>query len=373
MKRPSIAFVAPYVYPILARRDDVPYVGGAELQQTELITMLAGLGYPTSLIAGDFDQPDREVRDGITIDKLPRLGERGIKGLRFIHPRLTDYLPLLARQQPDIIYARAASPQVAACGYFARRSRAKFIYAAASDRDFNRGAISGVTRRDAALFRWGMRRADAIIVQNLQQQEALRKNWGRDGVVIPNMFEDPQAKPAAFEGPILFVGTLRQIKQPELFIELARALPERRFRMIGGASRASGGDAYYEQIQRLAALVPNLEFAGFVPVSTIGTEFDGAGVLVNTSEIEGFPNTFLQAWARGIPTLSFVAPTGRNGATGTVRAADFNDMVRHLRLLTREPAAWGEAAARGKAQFERDHTKSTAAVAYQDLLTRLCA
>ncbi|MCB2141254.1 hypothetical protein KQH27_00940, partial [bacterium] len=49
---------------------------------------------------------------------------------------------------------------------------------------------------------------------------------------------------------------------------------------------------------------------GFLPPAEVESILDSALVLLNTSELEGFPNTFLQAWRRGLPVISFFDPGG---------------------------------------------------------------
>jgi glycosyltransferase involved in cell wall biosynthesis len=371
MDKPRIVFVSPNLYPIFTGMPTFKGAGGAEVQMTEIIGLLVKLGYPVGMISGDYGQQEVEEVGGVTIHKLPQEGRAGIPGLRFLHPRLTDYLPLLRRQQPDVIYTRCAGAVLAPCAFYARRSNCKLVYASANDLEFSRDAIPGVSRRDAALFRWGLKRADKVVVQNLQQQQALHANWQREGLVVPNTLEDGDARPADFNGPILLVGTVKPVKRTELFIELARALPERQFRIIGGPTRESVG--YFEGICAAAKEAGNVEMVGFVPYADVGKQFDGAAALVNTSDAEGFPNTFLQAWMRGVPTLSFVAPEDDRGVTGTQVASDFNDMVVRLKRLTSDRLEWERASAQGADQYRRNHTRAAAALIYDRLFVGLCS
>ncbi len=84
-----------------------------------------------------------------------------------------------------------------------------------------------------------------------------------------------------------------------------------------------------------AKSIPNLTCPGAVPYTDVGTMFSRAKIFLNTSQIEGFPNTFLQAWVRGVPVVAFFDPDSlikqrQLGHTAT----DLEDMVHAIiRLL----------------------------------------
>ena len=77
--------------------------------------------------------------------------------------------------------------------------------------------------------------------------------------------------------------------------------------MIGGPDLLSYPHLF-KQIQKKAERVKNLRFLGFQPLDVTEKHFDRCKVFINTSIYEGFPNTFLQSWSRGIPVISYVDP-----------------------------------------------------------------
>ena len=57
--------------------------------------------------------------------------------------------------------------------------------------------------------------------------------------------------------------------------------------------------------------LPNLKYLGQLSQDEVNTKLAGAYAFVNTSLYEGFPNTFIQAWQRGVPVVSLtVNPDG---------------------------------------------------------------
>jgi glycosyltransferase involved in cell wall biosynthesis len=344
--KPHVCFVAPHAWPVFSRDPRIEVVGGAEVQQSILARLFAAQGYPVSMICLDYGQPDRSRIDGVTVHKaFPP--QAGVPLLRFLHPRITSMWRALRGVDADIYYCRSSSMWLWLVTEFCRRHGKRSLYAGASDKDFVPD-LGGQVRyaRDRWLFRRGLAAVDRIVAQNEAQRASCRTTYGREAIVIPSCYEVPEKCQSCLRDRVLWVGMLHENKRPELFLQLAERLPHRRFVMIGGPRQ--GAQAFFERIRAQAATLPNVEATGFLPLAQVEPWFDRAGVLVNTSAYEGMPNTFLQAWARGVPTVATVdvgAPVHRV-------ALSIQDLAREVESAFADPAL----GARCREYFARNHS-----------------
>src|SRR5258706_5749244 len=159
-----------------------------------------------------------------------------------------------------------------------------------------------------------------------------------------------------------------------MLLEIARRLPQRRFVMIGG-SAAPGGllkSGYYESIRDAAALLPNVEFKGFLPLADVEKEFDRGHVLLNTSVYEGMPNIFLQAWARGIPTVATVDVGARvEGRELYKTIAGAEEGAAEVERLFADELHWARASTRCLEYFEREHSTVEVLARYERLVVEV--
>jgi glycosyltransferase involved in cell wall biosynthesis len=346
---PSICFVAPHAWPVLSRDPDIAVVGGAEVQQAILARLLAARGYRVSMVCLDFGQPARAEVDGVRVHRSYRMAA-GVPGLRFFHPRLSATWRAMRAAGADIYYYRSAAMLAGVMAEFCRRHGRRSIYAGASDRDFDADVGGQLPRtRDRWLFRRALRSVDRIVAQNETQRAACLATYGREAVVIPSCYE-LKSEARQDKDCVLWVGTLHANKRPELLLELARRLPHRRFVVVGGP--AAGGGEFFEETKRRAARLPNVEFTGFLPLAEVEPWFDRARLLVNTSTYEGMPNVFLQAWARGVPTVATVDV----GVEAHRCAPDISSLEKEVELLLNDPVSHEKASRACRAYFEATHS-----------------
>ena len=295
-------------YGVLAGDRKVAFVGGEAVQQVLLARAWRDLGIDVSIVLPDSPRQGEHLVDGIRIIPAYRR-DAGIPVVRFLHPRMTGTFNALRQADADVYYQ---SPAGAGTGFVARfcvRHKRQFIFRIASDANCIPGQQLIRLWRDRKIFEYGMRRANLIAAQTRRQQELLQRNYRLDSKLV-NMV----AEPAQLPGPgsqdidVLWVGSFRPVKRPEALVELAGLLPELRFALAGGY--AADMESYFNRVTAAAKSRPNLTVYGAVPYQQVGALFDRAKVLVNTSTLEGFPNTFLQAWMRGIPVVSTFDPDG---------------------------------------------------------------
>jgi glycosyltransferase involved in cell wall biosynthesis len=254
---------------------------------------------------------------------------------------------------------------------FCKRHGKRSVFAAASNPDLLPNTPRIKYARDRWIYSYGLRHVDRIFVQNDEQARLCRTNLGREPILVRNCYSMPKNRSAdGGSGYILWVSTIRKLKRPELFLDLAQALPNHRFRMIGGP--ADGEAALFESIETRASAMANVQFLGFVPFSRTEEQFDRATLFVNTSDSEGFPNTFLQAWARGIPTVSFVdAGAWLDGKPIGLIVSSFEEMVATVAELASNDLVRLNEGQRCTTYVERNHFPERIVELYEQVFKEL--
>jgi len=281
--------------------------GGSETQTSLLADALAARGHEVSMVVTDYDAAARSRPRTTSIPLHNAFATRaGVPGLRFFAPRWIGLHRAMAEADADAYFQMCAGPLTGQVAFFCGRRNRGFVFATASDTDVDPSRFR-LNARDRLVYRWGLERADRIVTQHAAQQAELRRTMGLDSTVIGMSARIPERHAKPDEPPIvLWVANYRAVKRPELFLETARRFPDTPFHMVGGATGAEPN--LHDRVRAEAATVPNVVFHGHVPDPS--PFYERAWVLLNTSSVEGFPTTFLEAWGRGAPTVSFFDPGG---------------------------------------------------------------
>lgn len=139
---------------------------------------------------------------------------------------------LLEFIQPDVIYTRVSSPFVAFAADYCRTHSRQLIYHIAHIEDVVPASFSTLRTipklLERPLYEWGLRNANTIIAQARYQQELLKRHYGLDcAAIIPNVHPVPESQlSSSGVKTVIWVGSLKSVKRPHLFIELAKRLSE---------------------------------------------------------------------------------------------------------------------------------------------------
>ncbi|MCX7912745.1 MAG: glycosyltransferase family 4 protein [Dehalococcoidales bacterium] len=349
-------------------RADAGYVGGAEVQQVLLAGELLKYGYEVGFITYGDGRSAVEQANGIEIIKVYRREDAPSLP---VAQKIRSLWKAMDKARADIYFHEAGAPGVVAL--FCAVKRKSFVHYIPSDANVDPQLAqkhAPFSRRLA--HRLDIRLADALLCQSEYQRGLLKERFGRQAIVIKNAFPLPgkDTLPKADPPVVLWAATIKKIKQPELFLRLAREIPQAHFQMVGGP----GDDPdYYEDIRRASRAIPNLDFIGFVPFHRIDDYFRRAWVFVSTSEYEGFANTFIQAWMHHVPVVSLNSNPDDviNRYHLGFHSREFPRLVRDTETLLRDPGLRREIGENARSYVEREHDISVVVKRYLEVFAGL--
>lgn len=303
-KSPHVCFVSPYAYSYISPGSSKK-TGGAERQQYLIARELIDNGYKVSFLVFEQAGSEYENIDELNIwKKIPQVHYNERSALMKAPIVLLKIALALRRVDADVYYSRGNPPLTGIVSWLCDVFNKPVITAIANDADIEKKHLEKYNKLIRKVFITSLQRSDITISQTSYQKNQLQTCYGITSIIVPNSYTVPDKEeliPMSERKYVLWVGSLDpQQKKPRRFLDLARALPMVEFVMIGSPLDPD----YFKKIESCAAGIPNLTFEGFVQPDEIHEYYRNAIALVNTSDYEGFPNVFLEAWRYATPIIS---------------------------------------------------------------------
>lgn len=345
MKR-SIVFLMPDALP--------QKFGGMEIQTFKIARSLSSRNWHVTFIATTMDR--QKIGTMMETDGMVFYW---VRRSRFIDVVRRDILRLIKSIQPSFLYQRGRSNLTASLiGYRCNRSGMVTVYHFAEDNDFVFDFFTQQFRRETRLrklayfltpifmlkdrmFRLTMQNASAVFAQTEQQRSLCQRRLHRSAHWIRSVIEVTDIeKPKTPLPEVLWIAHAGRRKQLEIFVQLAKALQNERARFVIGGTIPDA--AYRHEIEESMTDLPNIVHVGPLSWEESQQWFSRASVFVNTTlpDREGFPNTYLQAWAHKVPVVTLHCDPDNlleDRAMG-FHSRSFDQLVDHVRLLINDSA-----------------------------------
>lgn len=291
--------------------------GGAENQTLITARGFVKSGWKVSFITPEINPIQHNINDPeIKIHTFPLLHKFRGKTIFILSWlfMLFDFWKIVKEINADIYYLGLAFYQIGLLARFCRKNDKILLWMIASQGDTDPAEVEksfiesrpyGISKVNTfvnsirnffsiELFKYGVRNTDIILAQNNLQKEAIKRIWNKECFIVYNPWVPLIDIIPDKDNTIVWVGNCRPIKRPEFFCYAAGMLRQlkARFLLIGSQY------PFKEDQEALYNLMKDtgVEYIGYVPLILSEEYIAKAKILVNTSESEGFPNTFIQAW-----------------------------------------------------------------------------
>lgn len=180
-------------------------------------------------------------------------------------------------------------------------------------------------------------RSDILFSNSSAVQASLAKEYGLRSQVIPTgvdtkFFTPDWNRPANRHLQVLFVGSLRPFKGPQLLVRAAAQFSQADFLIVGEGSMRSELEAQISE-----ARLSNCQLLGGLYGAKLREQYRRADIFLFPSHWEGSPKVILEAAACGLPIIArqdYKPETVIDGQTGYLGGSEDELLDRLGRLLS---------------------------------------
>jgi glycosyltransferase involved in cell wall biosynthesis len=355
-------------------------MGGAEYQTSLLAQGLVTRGHEVVFLATDAGRESTTEVDGITLWETPGWRRTGWAEHR------RQVAQAIRETKPDICYVRLLT-ELANTAALCQHVEIPVVSASSSLREISPFLLGYYPVEAIGHLRSGrtvphfrsflaIRSSAAHVCNTCALQQKMRRWFHHKPIRM--IYNGSPVAPSeemhqASTGQVVWVNNLKRRKRPQLFVEVARRLPEFRFVMIGATP--SGG-RYARELRSMLQQAPaNFLYLGPMPLAQVNTIIKQSDLLLYTSKVgaEGFGNSFLQAWLRGVPTvsLSFELDGILERENIGRFCATFEQLVAEVRDLMEDETARLEMGRKAREYAERHHSAERMVADYESLFQEI--
>jgi glycosyltransferase involved in cell wall biosynthesis len=116
----------------------------------------------------------------------------------------------------------------------------------------------------------------------------------------------------------------------------------------------------------------NVKYLGMVARDEMSALYLSSSIFCCTSEYEGFPNTFLEAWSHGLPIVSTFDPDYliRDRALG-FEANTKEDLISGIKKLCSDQALWQQHSDNSRKYYQENHSVDEVMERFEAIFTEL--
>lgn len=348
-------------------------VGGAEIQCLVLAKYLAKRGHQTTYLA-------LKERQGIK-------KEQGIKSQALMRSggmlrALGNFYKVLKKEKPDVCYIRSFE-YLFILNLICKLIKVKVVYNTTHINNctpyqrvgFSFNPIKLIKSLRASLQHYlsfkTLKKVNLLTINKLHAK-ILNQKYNIKAQPIYNSMEDNyRGNVYKKKNNIVWVNNIKPRKNPEIFTKVANEFKNKdwRFLMIGEIQWRG----YFKKLKSTESKNSKFKYLGAKTVKEVDRILADSKVMINTCEVEGFGNNFIQAWLAECPTVTLKFDPDniiKNNKIG-FHSKTFKQMIKDLKDLMTDDKKRIEMGKKARKYASKEHNINKNVLKYESFFNKI--